>query len=87
MLNPRFDGRFWLLHVGTATRSVRQYRAQMARTGGASEGARRRTSRQRSLEHYYTPEELLEAMREAVCSRDEWARIAGLSPQAPEKLH
>lgn len=30
--------------------------------------------------HYYTPDELLEAMREAVRSRDEWARIAGLPP-------
>ena len=29
--------------------------------------------------HYYTWEELLEAMREAVHSRDEWARIAGVA--------
>ncbi len=28
--------------------------------------------------HYYTWEELLDARREAVSSRDEWARIAGL---------
>ena len=28
--------------------------------------------------HYYTPEEFLEAMREASSSRDEWARLAGL---------
>jgi hypothetical protein len=28
--------------------------------------------------HYYTAEGLLEALREAVNSRDEWARIAGL---------
>jgi len=49
MLKARFGGRFWLLHVGTATRSVRQYRAQMARTGGASAGTRYRTSRQRPL--------------------------------------
>jgi uncharacterized repeat protein (TIGR03809 family) len=28
--------------------------------------------------HYYTPEEFLEALREAVRSRDEWARLAGL---------
>jgi uncharacterized repeat protein (TIGR03809 family) len=28
--------------------------------------------------HYYTPEEFLEAMREASNSRDEWARLAGL---------
>jgi len=28
--------------------------------------------------HYYTWEELLDAMREAVNTRDEWARIAGL---------
>jgi hypothetical protein len=28
--------------------------------------------------HYYTPEQLLEVMREAVRSRDQWARIAGL---------
>jgi hypothetical protein len=28
--------------------------------------------------HYYTWDELLEALREAVSSRDEWARIAGL---------
>jgi hypothetical protein len=28
--------------------------------------------------HYYTREELLDALREAVNSRDEWARIAGL---------
>jgi len=36
--------------------------------------------------HYYTPEELREAMREAVHSRDEWARIAGLSPQERDAL-
>jgi uncharacterized repeat protein (TIGR03809 family) len=28
--------------------------------------------------HYYTPEEYLEALREAIASRDEWARLAGL---------
>jgi hypothetical protein len=28
--------------------------------------------------HYYTAEELLEALREAVSMRDAWARIAGL---------
>jgi uncharacterized repeat protein (TIGR03809 family) len=28
--------------------------------------------------HYYTPEEFLEALREAIASRDEWARLAGL---------
>jgi hypothetical protein len=28
--------------------------------------------------HYYTPAELLEAMREAIDSRDEWARLTGL---------
>jgi uncharacterized repeat protein (TIGR03809 family) len=28
--------------------------------------------------HYYTPEEFLEAMREASSTRDEWARLAGL---------
>jgi len=27
--------------------------------------------------HYYTPAELLEAISEAVHTRDEWARIAG----------
>jgi hypothetical protein len=27
--------------------------------------------------HYYTWEELLEALREAISTRDEWARIAG----------
>jgi hypothetical protein len=30
--------------------------------------------------HYYTSEELLDVMREAVNSRDEWARLAGLEP-------
>ncbi len=29
--------------------------------------------------HYYTWEQLLDAMREAVNTRDEWARLAGLS--------
>jgi uncharacterized repeat protein (TIGR03809 family) len=28
--------------------------------------------------HYYTPDEFLDALREAVRSRDEWARLAGL---------
>jgi hypothetical protein len=28
--------------------------------------------------HYYTAEELLEALREAVSMRDTWAKIAGL---------
>jgi uncharacterized repeat protein (TIGR03809 family) len=28
--------------------------------------------------HYYSAEELLEVMREAVRSRDQWAKIAGL---------
>jgi len=28
--------------------------------------------------HYYTSEELLEALREAVSMRDAWAKIAGL---------
>ncbi|MGC1354040.1 MAG: TIGR03809 family protein [Xanthobacteraceae bacterium] len=30
--------------------------------------------------HYYTAEELLEALREAVNMRDAWAKIAGLQP-------
>ena len=30
--------------------------------------------------HYYTAEELLEALREAVTMRDAWAKIAGLQP-------
>jgi len=35
-------------------------------------------------QHYYTPEEFLDALREAVRSRDEWARLAGLdSSEAP----
>ncbi len=34
--------------------------------------------------HYYTAAELLEAVREAASTRDEWARIAGLSPQEGE---
>jgi len=29
--------------------------------------------------HYYTPAELLEAISEAVRTRDQWARIAGLA--------
>jgi uncharacterized repeat protein (TIGR03809 family) len=28
--------------------------------------------------HYYTQEELLDAIREAIRTRDEWARIAGV---------
>ena len=31
--------------------------------------------------HYYTPDELREAMREAASSRDSWARVAGQVPQ------
>jgi uncharacterized repeat protein (TIGR03809 family) len=35
--------------------------------------------------HYYTAEELLEALREAVSMRDAWAKIAGLEVDgAPE---
>lgn len=34
--------------------------------------------------HYYTPDELLEAMREATRSRDDWARLAGLPQQDDE---
>ena len=34
--------------------------------------------------HYYTAGELVDAMREAVQPRDEWARIAGLAPQEGE---
>jgi uncharacterized repeat protein (TIGR03809 family) len=30
--------------------------------------------------HYYTAEELLEALREAMNMRDAWAKIAGLQP-------
>ncbi len=29
-------------------------------------------------QHYYTPEQLLEVIREAIRSRDQWARIAGI---------
>jgi len=28
--------------------------------------------------HYYTPEEFLDVLREAISSRDAWARLAGL---------
>ena len=28
--------------------------------------------------HYYTPEEFLEAVREAINSRNEWARLSGV---------
>jgi uncharacterized repeat protein (TIGR03809 family) len=39
--------------------------------------------------HYYTAEKLLDALREAVSTRDAWARIAGLqegdAPQADDK--
>jgi hypothetical protein len=28
--------------------------------------------------HYYSPEEFIEALREAISSRDKWARLAGL---------
>jgi uncharacterized repeat protein (TIGR03809 family) len=38
--------------------------------------------------HYYTAEELLDALREAVSMRDAWAKIAGLqedeAPQADD---
>jgi hypothetical protein len=50
MLKLRLKGLSRLLHVGTATKSVRQYRAQMARLGGASQGASDRASRQRPLD-------------------------------------
>lgn len=36
--------------------------------------------------HYYTPDQLLEAMHEAVRSRDAWAELASLSPQDSEAL-
>jgi len=32
--------------------------------------------------HYYTHEQLLDEMREVARVRDQWARIAGLSPTA-----
>jgi uncharacterized repeat protein (TIGR03809 family) len=28
--------------------------------------------------HYYTPDEFLDALREAVSTRNQWARLAGL---------
>ncbi|MGB6542031.1 MAG: hypothetical protein WBF03_14300 [Xanthobacteraceae bacterium] len=32
-------------------------------------------------QHYYTQQaEINEAVSEAICARDEWARIAGVSP-------
>jgi uncharacterized repeat protein (TIGR03809 family) len=33
--------------------------------------------------HYYTPEEFLDALNEAINSRDEWARLAGLESGEP----
>jgi uncharacterized repeat protein (TIGR03809 family) len=35
--------------------------------------------------HYYTAEELLNALREAVTMRDAWARIAGLADDAADQ--
>ena len=31
--------------------------------------------------HYYTPEQLFQALTEAVATRDRWASLAGLLPQ------
>lgn len=36
--------------------------------------------------HYYSTAELLEAMQEAVATRDRWARIAGLWPDEGQAL-
>jgi hypothetical protein len=60
----------------------------MARLGGASPGPCHRASRKRRWKHYYTAEELLDALREAVSMRDASAKIAGLqedeAPQADD---
>src|SRR5271154_2752588 len=45
----RIPAHFWLLHVGTARKPVRQYRPQMAGTGRASSGALHRTVEYRPL--------------------------------------
>jgi hypothetical protein len=45
----RFHGVFGFLHVGTATKSVRQYRPQMARFGRASAAELHRTFQYRAL--------------------------------------
>ncbi len=50
MRKARFGGHFRPFHVGTAIRSLRRRRAQMARAGGASKGASDRASRQRPME-------------------------------------
>jgi uncharacterized repeat protein (TIGR03809 family) len=37
--------------------------------------------------HYYTAEELLDAVRETVTARDAWATLAGLKQDAAEAIH
>ncbi len=75
----RLPVRFWLLHVGTAKGSVRQYRAQMARLGRASPRQYHRCWR-----HYYTETDFLDEIRKVLRLRDQWALIAGVSPDGDE---
>ena len=66
--------RLWLRHVGTARRSLRQYRAQMARAGRASAGAFRRALRIPAAGGITTPTaEFLDEMRKLMRVRDQWA--------------
>jgi hypothetical protein len=53
----------------------------MARLGGASLGARRDLRDSGRWRHYYEWDALIEALGEAVATRDTWAKLAGLAPE------
>jgi hypothetical protein len=71
----RFHGVFGFSHVGTATKSVRQYRLQMARFGRASATELHRTFQDRA---YYTHAQFIDEMRKVLHFRNQWAQLAGL---------
>jgi len=77
-LNARFDGHFRFFmsarQPGPYDNVARKWLA-LAERRRAHVIELRESGRWR---HYYTPEEFLDALSEAVNSRDEWARLAGL---------
>jgi hypothetical protein len=74
----RFDERFWL---SMSAGQPRPYDSIARKWLALAERRRAHVVELRDSgrwKHYYTPDQLLEVLREAVRSRDQWARIAGL---------
>ena len=78
MQKHRIHGCFWLLHVGTATRSVRQYRAQMVALAERRQAHFVELIDSGRWRHYFTRSEFDLELRRAELLRDQWARIAGV---------